>query len=299
MLSQDEAFRFIVDVLKFDDRHAREKLKWRRLLFLEELIQAYQAKIPFHNVNLLNLSPEQRHVPTWEEIKADMMQERGGLCYTLSVFMKFLLDALEFKTAFLAGAVRVSTDNHIATVVFDLTENGSRHLVDPTAYPTFVAIPLDFEVESPIYEHSFLQYKFVKKDDIVYRLHRRRVSSSTNSSCGAVLNQLPDDQWIQVCELNLTPRELSYFQPFMHTVFTVPGKNSPFLVNFRVVLFADLKLVAFKNNILLLEKEDHSLEEVAMASREEMIETVLKYFPQFTEAKVAKAVDFLDLFPIK
>ena len=264
---------------------------------MEKLIQAYQEKIPFHNINLLNLSPEQRHVPTWEEMKADMMQGRGGLCYTMSVFMKSLLEALEFRTSFLPCAVRGFTDNHIATVVFDLTGNGSRHLVDPTAYPTFAAIPLDFVEESPVYEHSYLQYKFVKKADIVYRLHRS--SASTKSSPGVVLERLSDNQWVQVCDINLTPRELSYFQPSMHTVFTVPGKNSPFLVNFRAVLFTDLKLVAFKNKILLLEREDHSVEEVEMASHEEMIRTVVKYFPQFTEAKVAKAVDSLNLFPIK
>ena len=185
-LSPEEAFRFIVDVLKFDD--AKEKLKTNRLLFLEELIQAYQKTIPFHNVNLLNLSPEERHVPTWEEIKADMMHGRGGLCYTMSVFMKFLLDALEFKTSFLACAVRGFQDNHIATVVFGLTEKGSRHLVDPTAYPTFAAIPLDFVEESPVYEHSYLQYKFVKKADMVYRLHPSSASSSAKSSPGVVLH---------------------------------------------------------------------------------------------------------------
>ena len=287
-LSQIEAFRFVADILKIGD--AGMKLKGDRLLFLEELMQAYLKNLPFHNVNLLNLSPEQCHVPTWEEIKADMMQGHGGLCYTLSVFMKFLLDALEFETAFLACAMRGFPDNHIAIVVFDLTEEGSRHLVDPNAYPNFKAIPLDFAEESPVYEYSYLQYKFVKKGDVLERMHR-------SISPVEVLEGLSPDQWFRVCELNLTPRDLSYFQPSMHTVFTVPGKNSPFLVVFRAVLFADLKLVAFKNKTLILEKENHSLEEVEMASREEMIAAAVKHFPQFTEAKVAKAIDSLKLFP--
>ena len=84
----------------------------------------------------------------------------------------------------------------------------------------------------------------------------------------------------------------------MHTVFTVPGKNSPFLVHLRAVVFPNLKLVAFKDKTLLLETEDHTLEEVTMASREEMIGTMARYFPQFTEAKIAEAIDSLKLFPI-
>ena len=295
-LSQKEAFRFVTEVLKIDD--PKEKQKKNRLLFLDELLQAYQEKIPFHNVNLLSLTPEQRHVPTWEEIKADMMQGCGGLCYTMSVFMKFLLDTLEFKTSFLASAVKGFPDNHIATAVFDLTEKGSMHLVDPTAYPTFTAIPLDFAEESPVYEHSYLQYKFVKKSNILLRLHRSSACRSTRSSPGVVLEKLSGDQWFQVCEINLVPQELSYFEPSMRTVFTVPGKNSPFLVHFRAVIFTDLKLIAFKDNILLLEREDHTLEEVTMVDRENMIGAVMKYFPHFTEAKTAKAIDSLKLFSI-
>lgn len=289
-LSQEEALEFVADVLKIDD--PREKLQKNRLLFLEELLQAYLARLPFQNVTLLSLSPEQRHVPTWKEIRANIMQGHGGLCYTMSVFMKFLLDALEFKTCFLACSMRGAPDNHIATAVFDLTEKGSVHFVDPNAYPNFRAIPLDFKEESPVYEHSYLQFKFIKKGNVLLRLHR-------STSPVAVLEELSADQWFQVCEINLTPQELPYFEPSMNTVFTAPGKNSPFLVEFRAAVFTDLKLVAFKDKIMLLEREDHTLEEMKMVSREEMIGKVLKYFPQFTEAEVTKAIDSVKLFPIQ
>ena len=293
-LSQEEAFRFLAEVLKIGD--PKQKLKNSRTMFLEELLQAYQEKIPFHNIHLLNMRPEQRHVPTWSEIKSEMMQGSGGLCYTMSVFMKFLLDALDFNTCFLACAVKGFSDNHIATAILDLTVKGNLHLVDPTAYPTFAAIPLDFADESPVYNHSYLQYKFVKKaNGNVLRMHRSSACRSAKSSPGVVLDRLSGDQWFQVCEINLTPQELSFFEPSMHTVFTVPGKNSPFLVHFRAVVFTDRKLVAFKDKILLLEREDHTVDEVRMASREEMIQTMVKYFPQFTEDKIAKALDSLKL----
>ena len=80
----------------------------------------------------------------------------------MSVFMKFLLDALGFKTCFLACAVKGFPDNHIATAICDLTEKGSLHYVDPTAYPTYAAIPLDFTEESPVYNHSCLTNLYCK-----------------------------------------------------------------------------------------------------------------------------------------
>ena len=296
-LSQEEALRFVAEVLKIGD--PKEKMTNSRLLFLEQLIKAYHEKIPFHNIHLLNMEPEQRHVPTWAEIKAEMMQGSGGSCYTMSVFMKFLLDALGFKTCFLACSVKGFPDNHIGTAMRDLTEKGSLHYVDPTAYPTYAAIPLDFTEESPVYNHSYLQYKFVKQaNGNVLRMHRTSTCSSTKSSPGLVPERLSGDQWFQVSEIDLTPRELSYFEQSIHTVFTVPGKNSSFLLRLRAVVFTNLKLVAFKDKTLLLETEDHTLEEITMASREEMIETMAKYFPQFTEAKIAKAIDSLKLFPI-
>ena len=67
-LSQEEALRFVAEVLKIGD--PEEKMKNSRLLFLEQLIKAYHEKIPFHNIHLLNMKPEQRHVPTWAEIKS-------------------------------------------------------------------------------------------------------------------------------------------------------------------------------------------------------------------------------------
>ena len=94
------------------------------------------------------------------------------------------------------------------------------YLVDPNAYPHFKAILLDLAEESPVYEHSYLQFKFVKKANVLLRLH--------HSNCPVVvLEGLSADQWFQVCEINLTPRELSHFEPSMHTVLHCTWQELP------------------------------------------------------------------------
>ena len=52
---------------------------------------------------------------------------------------------------------------------------GNLFLVDvECGYPAFEAVPVNFEEESAVYKHSFLEYKFVKSKETsdVIRLHR-------------------------------------------------------------------------------------------------------------------------------
>ena len=55
-------------------------------------------------------------------------------------------------------------------------------------FPSFEPIPLDFEDESPIYTHSFLQFKYVRKDGRLLRYH-------TRSSDLLLLNPGNDPDW--------------------------------------------------------------------------------------------------------
>ena len=80
------------------------------------------------------------------------------------------------------------------------------------------------------------------------------------------------------CEVDLIPRD--FFKQSMTDVYTIPGKNSP--------IIKDFKLAAIKDNTLLLE----------------MINTRLKYqirkkiyFPSlFATEEITKAIDYLKLY---
>ena len=289
-LTKEEAFYFITSILKIPLPQDHEQVD--RLAFLNKIVQVFHSVIPFQNINLLSLDEGHRRIPTWKEVKAAVMQGYGGLCYMGSVFLKQLLEALGYD-AYLVSCSIFYPDNHIATIVQHLTKHGSKHIVDFNGYPNFEVIPLDFEGESPIYNHSYLEYKFVHGDnsDMVLRLHRKGENRPTIPG-----KELIIDGWRCVCEIDLTPRELSYFNQPLHDVYTVPGKNSPFLISFRAVLFKDQRLVAVKDTCLLLEKDDHSIEERCLMSREEMMGTVRRYFPQFPTENVMYAIDTLKLF---
>ena len=82
----------------------------------------------------------------------------------------------------------------------------------------------------------------------------------------------------------------------MSAVYTKPGENSPFLNTFHAVVYKDLKLIAIKNDLLMLENDDQKLVVTKMRTREEMVTTVKKYFPMFTVKEISKAMEYIKLF---
>ena len=289
-LSKEEAVQFVTEILGIS---VPSNLEEDRVTFLNMLIKATHSSVPWQNITLLGEAEADRHKPTLKEIKEAMMCGFGGLCYSIGVFMTYLLQALGYEAYFSTGSVRNHPDNHIIAIVENLTSPGSKHLVDAwCGWPTFEAIPLDFDVESTIYSHSFLEFKFIRKGDTYLRLHR-----------GDLYTQalLPGDssvpaEWRKVYEFDLTPRELSHFDQSMSDIYTLPSSAvSPFLLSFCAIIFNNLKLVVIKDTTLIIEKDNHEMEFTKFSSREEMISTMKTYFPQITVEDITKALNTLHL----
>lgn len=103
-----------------------------------------------------------------------MLSGKGGLCYTLNVFIKYLLDALGYDVSFVSGAIK-APNNHILVIIANLMKPGDRYLIDAgIGYPTFDPVPLDFEKESYTYAHSFLEYKCIWEDGKVILCHKKK-----------------------------------------------------------------------------------------------------------------------------
>ena len=287
-MQQQEAVNFVEDVLKLSS--PLSKLRENRTLFLNEIIKAFLS-VPYQNIHLLCEPEAERHVPTWEEAKDSVMRGYGGICYSQCLFMKYLLEALGYDVYFAACNIFGFTGNHITTIVRDLSSPGSRHIVDNSAFPTFEAIPLDFEVESPIYHHSYLEYKFLKRDGQILRMHRKGEHTPTIPGGERII-----DGWRRIFEFELTPRDLSHVEHSMRVVYTEPGQNSPFLKTFHAVVYKDLKLIAIKDDLLMLENDEQKLVVTKMQTREEMVSTVKQYFPMFTVNEITKAMDYIKLF---
>ena len=288
-MQQQEAVNFVEDILKLSS--PLSKIRDNKLLFLNEIVKAFHS-VPFQNIHLLCEPQADRHVPTWKESKDSVMGGYGGLCYSLCHFMKNLLKALGYDVYFAACNAFGSPNNHITTVVQDMSFPGSHHIVDIGAFPMFEAISLDFEVESPIYHHSYLEYKFLKRGNQILRLHRKGEHHTPTVPGGECII----DGWRRIFEFELIPQDLSYFENSMSALYTKPGENSPFLETFHAVVYKDLKIIAIKNDLLMLENDDQKLVVTKMQTQEEMVTTVKKYFPMFSTKEITKAIEYIKLF---
>lgn len=268
MLSREEAIHFVTDVLKIP--RPLEGKQESPHVFLNQLILAFHQTIPFQNLSFMSLKPEDRHKPTPEDIKQSVISGRGGLCYSLNTFMKFLLQALGYDVYFVISHIRIP-NNHIVTVVQNLTKPGDRHLVDVgVGYPTFEAIPLNFERESPVYMHSFLQYRFVREGDMINRWHGEGESRPDIPAVNG---------WRKVCIIDPTPRELDYFEEHMHLVYSDP-RRSPFHTSLRATIFRDQRATCIKDMSLLLEDDNHTLQEIKFTDKNALLKTITQHFPQ-------------------
>lgn len=212
--------------------------------------------------------------PTFDEVKADVMSTKGGLCYTLNFFTKHLLEALGYNVHFTTGSINGPPNNHLLVVISDLTKKGDRHLVDTgSAYPIFTAVSLDFKAETPVFHNSFIQYKYKYEDGKLVQYFKKN-------------SRPPKSEWGARFISDLIERENSFVYEVMDKVYTdTNSKLTPFHKSLRIVasIGPERRAVAFRDAYLLIENESHFLESSYLSSSEEFLEKVNLYFPHLKE----------------
>ncbi|XP_046570573.1 uncharacterized protein LOC124278842 [Haliotis rubra] len=288
MLTKEESLTFIRDVLDISD--APSKMAANKLEFLNLLVFRLQHTVPFQNISLMAEEPSQRHRPTTDEMKESLFSKKGGLCYTQNVFAFYFLNSLGYDAYLNSATVTTPAmlpDNHVIVLVKNVVKPGDLYLVEISiGHPTFEAICMDFEKESPLIKESFLEYKYVKEDGKILRMHGEGDFRSAKS--------LPYEYYIgnfrrfYDFELNLTT-DLGEFDAGFDSVFTDPD-ITPFHDCIRAITFKDEMAVMLVNSKLMLEGDDCEFTVRQFDDDDELVEAYNKYFPQLSIGVVEKAV---------
>lgn len=123
---------------------------------LQTLLRAYLGRIPFQNITML---ARPRRAPTLEEIRADVLEGRGGPCGVMNPFFAALLHRLGFSVCLLRGSMQ-QPDCHIAVGVL---LDGERYWLDVgNGHPYRDAIALGDETPRA---HGGLVYRVRALDD--------------------------------------------------------------------------------------------------------------------------------------
>ncbi|BFZ05844.1 hypothetical protein BsWGS_08883 [Bradybaena similaris] len=267
LLTKEETLHFIRDVMEvpirelphITDPSLSAKFK---VDFLSTILKAHLGRQPFQSITLMSWEVKDRHRPSWEEIKSNMLLRRGGVCYWHNTFMYGLLASLGFDVTMSHSTVAggFDRDNHLVVLVHDLVSKGSLHVVDVgMGFYIPRPIPLDFDDESAVFKDSILTYK-LKKESPNKIIVLQATKKETPSSGDNAQNSAEELEWNNFYEFDPTERfrNLDEFFPCFNIFFSDVTKL-PFHTSARAVCFPNGKLIGIVNTKLLEEKEEGKL----------------------------------------
>lgn len=291
MFSCEEAFSFIEQKLKV--KNARERAASDRKALLDDIAIAMQTELPFHNVYLLRVPSENRRRPTLEEIKADAMSGAGGLCYNGNITTFYLLKAIGFDVVLVHGTCTTTVmypNNHILVHARGVEKSGDTFLLETAVgFPTFRAISLDFENESPEYRDSFIEYKYIKHEGKILRMQRHGDPAPKSDLPDGVLLMIDGWRRMYFSDPNGTTN-LEEFHSDFDKVFIDP-KATPFHLSFRVIGFPHKRAAMVINQNLIVENDEGDLEATEIPGGDEGIAAeVRRLFPVLSQDSVKQAI---------
>ncbi|GFN92852.1 arylamine n-acetyltransferase, partial [Plakobranchus ocellatus] len=291
MFTKEEALKFL------ESRLGVKNVQKRRIsnpqTLLDDITTSIQAHIPFNNMSLMSIAPEKRRKPTLEEIKESVVSRTGGLCYVLNVALFYILKALGYDVVLVLSNVNFPRRTHILVYARNVNKEGDVFLIDSGfGYPIFRAISLDFEKESPEFTDSFLEYKYMKKDKKILRLHR-----NGDLGQGSAARPVYIDGWrvayVADCygTANIEDFYLDYDEVYTFQIPMTKPFSTSFQTNFCLVQFPEKRAVIISNLKLMLENESGNLETMLIEGGDEgILSAVKRYFPVIPEEMARQAV---------
>ena len=177
-----------------------------------------------------------------------------------------LLQGLGYKARPLASTVTYPND-HILVLVEDLVKSGDQYLVEVGfGEPSFCAIDLDFEKETPINQDSYSRYKYCKEDGKIWRVFKGREGKSDEK----------EDGWKKCYFFTLEPVELEFFLEAMKPIYE--NEKGFFANRFRMIEWHDGKCVAMKENEILIENDKNTLVSTSLEDTAAMKEAIIKHY---------------------
>lgn len=291
MFTKAEAVAFLQN--SWDIQKVEERLKNDRKRLIEEVVIQIQSRVPFQNITLMAAPLEQRRRPNVKDIKQACMKGVGGLCYSLNVFTWGLLQGLGLHVQLCPATCTTSVtypNNHLFVLVRDLEANGDLHLIEcGVGVPTFQVVSLNFDHESPVFKDSYLEYKFIRHDGQILRMHGDGDTMKRNDPPKEGLD-FYIGKWRRMYYFTVKPTEcLSDFDTIFDEVFTVPGRT-PFHHSPRAIWFPGQRAILFVNNRSLVEEDKGQLKLTVMENDGQTLDFFCCNFPTIDQEDVLKAI---------
>jgi hypothetical protein len=201
-----------------------------------------------------------------------------------------VLTALGFN-AFLGRSTVTSTvtctENHAIILISGLEKEGDLYLADcGTGFPIFRVVSLDFDKESPVFNDGFLEYKYVKHEGNILRMHGKGDMIKPNNPPIEGLDFFMG-RWRRFYFLPAVqkPTEVISEEHYKSTIYLTPFTSSP-----RALWFPNKRAVVIANNKLIVENKAGELVPTLLKSDEEILKAYQDHFPQLKQDLVERAL---------
>ncbi|KAJ8020996.1 hypothetical protein HOLleu_40745 [Holothuria leucospilota] len=295
-LTRKEAFYFLENVLLISD--PAKLLEQDSIMFLNTFIHGMTTKIPFTSIPDVSKPINDKHLPTFAECKEAIFSREGGDCFYKNIFSKALLDLMGYNTFHVGGnnPGENQFDTHTGIIVCDLSYPGSLHLAEPgTRRPLFEAIPLDFDQESPVYHFHFMKSKFFKRDNgiLLWCAH-----APEHTAPSTYIIESGDEFWkIQLTYRLHQQRSRKYFTERAQYMAKIPTLIPSVHYALYLLAYKEKKLFNYlyqnQKNLarLKIQGEGLSESEIQLLAPDEMIDSIVENFPQYTRDTIQTALD--------
>lgn len=285
MLTRDVAIKFLEETLGIDE--VSSKAKHSKLTLLREFMEKFHCCIPFQNLTLLAMEPEERCLPSLDDVKDSVLSGHGGICYTRACFTHYLFTTLDYHSYLIACSFASGRHpyTHVAVIMTDIEQDGDAFMVEVGAsFPSFEPIPL---LALPkFYKHSFLEYKFVQEGDEVSRYHRSGVQSEYFKS------GTDSSEWKKFYSFQNIPRNAEFFIQYQTPIYTQPDYGARwYITSLTMSVFPQGKAITVRDNVVKVWDEQTSKMEVSEGlNRDQMKSALQQYFPTLNHDDIIKAL---------
>ena len=288
MFTQEEIVEFLQKSWKIKD--VLKRMKTDRKNLADEIVIQILVNVPFQSITMVAANQQDRNRPSYEEVKKRCTTGIGGICYELNTFTWGVLKGVGFN-AFLARSTVTSTvtspENHAIVLISGLEQEGDLYLADcGTGFPIFRVVSLDFGEESPIFKDGFLEYKYVRHEGKILRMHGKGDMVKPNDPPIEGLDFFIG-RWRRFYSFDtaLKPADVVSNEHFNSTIHLTPFTSSP-----RALWFPNKRAVVIANNKLIVENEAGGLVMTVLKSDEEILKAYQDHFPQLKQDEVQRAL---------
>ena len=293
-VGEQEMFTYdeVVDFLKnsWGVENCEERLKNDRKNLADEIVQVVHEKVAFQSISHLS-SADKHKRPTYDEIKRRCMKGIGGLCCDIAPFTWGLFKALGFSVRMVSALVTSTAPNkHVLLLIYGLESESDVHLVDcGTGFGTFHVISLNFSKESPVFRDSFAEYKYIRLNGRILRMHGKgdffKRSDPPKEDLDFYIGH-----WRRFYSFDPDEKPCDPHKPVDDVHRMVSAGLTPFASSPRAVRYPGKRAVAIFNNRFIVENESGELVTTLLESDEEILNAYRVHFPQLEQDAVRGAL---------